>query len=395
MSRQVRPHWSVKVCKPRKDEGARLRLRVRPNAPLIAAGHRERRLAVDTTDPAVAATMAKEWERKLNASFGGHDRLTVSQVFDKHLAWREVDPDGNPSTTSTYRLAFRHLSSAIGGVLAYDVSETVVVRAQEHLRRVAGLSPRTVNLHMRCAGAAWEWATKKGLVRVPWVKPESLKARDGTKRSLTPWELEAFFEWLAGHQGGRWTAFFKLLANTSCRVSEIRHLREGRLDRSEGVLIVDSHRAHDGSKRNKAVGVDPEDAALVPLRAHGELLFPSFTGDAARPVSREQVRRVLKTWAKQALPDPETIDTHSLRRTCISHLRRAGVPDAVGQRQAGIKNTRIYTDYDRNTVDDDLRLAIRKLKEYRQRAVTEHREKLAREDSSEADNDTQEEPGVE
>lgn len=374
MSPHVRPHWSVQVSKPRKDEGEKLRLRIRPNTPLLAAGHRERRLAVNTTDPAAAAAMAKEWERKLNARFGGAS-LTVSQVFDKHLAWREADPHANPSTTASYRLAFRYLRPELGATAAEDVSAAAILRTQDRLQSTSGLNPSTINLYMRCGAASWRWANKRGIVAAPWTAPDALKKIDGTKRPLTPVELEDFLEWLSGYQGGRWTTIFRLLANTSCRASEILLLREGQLDRTEGVLLVLSHRNRDGAKQNKAVAVDPEDAALVPVRQHGELLFPSFTGDATRPVSREQLRRVLKTWAEQKLADPENIDTHSLRRTFISHLRRALVPDAIGQRQAGIKDTHIYVGYDRNTVGDDLRECVKQVKEYRREVVRKHREK--------------------
>lgn len=373
MSRQVRPHWSVKVCKPRKDEGDKLRLRIRPNAPLVAAGHKERRRALNTTDPGTAAAHAAEWSRKLNASFGG-PRLTVAQVFDKHLAWREADPNANPSTIATYRLAFRYVLPLMGAMAVDDVSEASILRVQDELRAKSGLSPSTINLYMRTAAKAWDWVKRRGMATAAWVSPERLPEVESDKRPLTPVEHDDFFGWLQVYQGGRWLVLFRMLSETSCRSSEIRLLREGELDRATGSVIIRSHQRKDGSKRNKAIAVSRATAAMVPVRAHGELLFPGHR-DPTRPVSREQVRRVIKTWAGQALPDPENIDTHSVRRSWVADAQRAGVPDAVGQRQTGIRTTKTYTGYARNAVPDNLHDALEQVLEYRRRVVAEHRAK--------------------
>jgi len=335
---------------------------------LSRQGFKERRVSAKTTNWDTARTLAAEWSRKLNAPLRQHSGLTCLDVLDKHLAWREAGPKSNPATTSNYRRAHHFLGKALAGTFAEKLTEAKILLARDHLVQREDLAPSTINLYMRCGKTAWDWARKRGIVVAPWLPPAPLEEEDSLKRPLTPAELADFRGWLRSYCGGRWVLFFNVLIESGCRVSEVRLLREGDLDRETGSILIRSHRSRGSSKKNKAIGVTKLTASLVPLRKHGELLFPGF-GKANAPVSREQPRKILKLWAEQALADPENIDSHSLRRSWISHARRAGVSDAVGQRQAGISSIRVYTGYERNTVGDDLHRAVEQVQEYRRRAT--------------------------
>lgn len=372
------------MAKPRKNEGPSLRLRFCPNSTLRATGCRERRIGINTEDVELAERMAAQWQRRLNAPLRVGNRPSFIEIYDQFLAFRRAEPDANPETLSNFTLAGVHLAAAFDGVAADDVGEATILLAQDYLRTHTTLAASTINLYMRLGAKAWRWAKKRKLVTTVWVldRDDRLEEIDSDKRPMTPVELDSFLGWLEGYQEGRWVAFFLVLSETSCRVSEIRLLKEGQLDRETGIVLVRSHRSRRGSKRNKDIACSRETAALVPERQHGELLFPGFGKEKSRPVSGEQARSILKKWAKQALPDPENIDTHSLRRSWIQDARRAGVPDAIGQRQTGINNVEVYAGYQRNAVGDDLHEALERVLAYRRLKVAEHRAKQAAQENA-------------
>ena len=64
------------------------------------------------------------------------------------------------------------------------------------------------------------------------------------------------------------------------------------------------------------------------------------------------------------VPDGERLDTHSLRRSFVSHGTRAGVPDDVLGRLTGHGHAMIEH-YQRETVGDDLRAAQDQVREWR------------------------------
>lgn len=373
------PRWTVSVSKPRKREGSKLYLRFRPNVTLRRAGNKERRLVLPTQDPSVAQAQAAKWERLLNSRLKTSGAACFIDIYDKFLADRGLDDKSNPTTTENYMTARSHLAKAFEGVFAKDVDQASILLAQDYLKNQTELSASTINLYLRLGAKAWRWAKKRQLVSTPWVldREDKLEEVESDKRPLTAVELDEFLEFVQGYQDGRWVTFFLMLSETSCRVSEIRKLKEGQLERETGALFVRSHRSRRSSKKNKDISCSKETAALVPVRQHGELLFPGFGKDKSRPVSREQPRRILKKWARQALQDPENIDTHSIRRSWIQDARRAGVPDAVGQRQTGISSVEVYAAYQRNAVGDDLHDAVERVLAYRRMKVAEHRAKQA------------------
>ena len=374
---KVPPRWTVSVAKPRKNEGHSLRLRFRPNTTLRKSGCRERRINITTQDSTVAEKQASQWQRRLNAPLRTSNGPTFVEIYNKFLADRQAEAEANPETIANFRNAGVHLAAAFDGVEADEISEATILLAQDYLKTHTSLAPSTINLYMRLGAKAWRWAKKRKLVTTVWVldREDRLEEIDSDKRPMTPVELDSFLEWLEDYREGRWVTFFLVLSETSCRVSEIRLLKEGQLDRETGAVFVRSHRSRRSSKRNKDIACSRETAALVPERQHGELLFPGFGKDKSRPVSGEQARRILKKWAEQALPDPENIDTHSLRRSWIQDARRAGVPDAIGQRQTGISSVEVYSGYQRNAVGDDLHEALERVLAYRRLKVAEHRAK--------------------
>lgn len=341
--------WRLTLNEPRLDQGERsLYARGRRFVNGVA---REQRISTGTMNRAEAEAHRARMEAEWN---------TPSMTLPGIMEARAADLT-NPDTLEGHRVARLRISEVLDVPVA-EVTRAALLRGRDAMRALKPpLSPETVNTYMRRAAACWRWAEERGLVDRPWPRLKPLTKGPRRKRPYTPAELDAVLAWVSEWQGGRWLPLLSLVVDTGRRVGEVCRLKGRDLDREERTVTV-------VQKGGTALVVPVSDAALALLeeRAPDAWLFPRpMRGGGVGPARRDAVRSVVRRAIRALkIPDGERLDTHSLRRSFVSHGHRAGVPDDVLGRISG-HGKPMLAHYQRETVGDDLRAAQTQVREWR------------------------------
>jgi len=358
--------WRVYVAAPRKKARERCwRLRVKrrgPNGKWVDA-YQE---ATETEDRTLAEELARIHEATLNS--GGRVATsgapTLPVLMEARITDMERDPIKSQESVVAFRYARDKLATILGDVPATALDRAALLRAQDRLRGEIG--PETVNTYLRRAAACWRWCEARGLIDKPWPRIKPLKKPPARKRPYTPGELDAVLGWAREYEGGRWLGLLSLMAEAGGRrVSEVCRIKGRDVDRD--CLTV---RVLQKGSRSLVLPVTPETMALLPERGPDEWVFRRKRqarsgggwGHARRDSVLAVVRRAIRALG---IPDGERLDVHSFRRSFATDSHRAGNPNDVTRRLTGHEHAEMLEHYQRETVDDDLREAQRRVLDYR------------------------------
>lgn len=167
-------------------------------------------------------------------------------------------------------------------------------------------------------------------------------------RVLTPQELRALLDAVNWDSttGLRNRVALELMAYSGLRVTEVCNLRPGDVDLENRRVIV-----RNGKGGNDRV-VPLRDGTITCLRRwrkerhqQATYLLHTIKGQEHKQMSRSSALKMVKHYAAAAGLDTEGLGCHTLRHTCATMMRRAGVDLEIIQELLGhkhISTTRIY-----------------------------------------------------
>lgn len=319
--------------------------------------------------PEAAKGLARRWEAILNGQPGARPStlMDLMQLRIADLAAAAKRGEKSHESVEGFTVAAKRLGPVLGHVPADQLDRPAILKARTALLQ-EGIGAETANTYLRRAAACWSWCLELGLVSAPWPKVKALKKPPAKKRPYTPAELEAILGWVKGWEGGRWYPIVALIADSGRRVSEVCRLKGRDVDRQEWTVRIVLK-----GREPLCVPVSEDVRALIPQAEPEEWLFPrkrqTRTGGGIDQASRDSVRGVIKRAVRAVgIPDPERLDTHSLRRSFVSHGTRALLPDDLIRRLTGHETAAMLRHYERATVGDDLRAAQEQVMAFRQSA---------------------------
>jgi len=338
--------WRVTARPPKGRDGSNWQLRYFPppghGRPGKEGQPYQRSAGTACAEDAVRA--AEREERRLNGS-----RLTFLDVIERHVAWREADPEQAPNTLAAYRTALKKARS----LQVARVSKQELLEARDALR-ADGLAPRTVNLTFALWRKAWAWALERGLVDEDWPRIRRLREPPTKRRPCTPAELEALLDVFRVYRGGEFYPYWLLLAELGARRGEVHQLREEDLDRESGVVTFRAEVTK--TRRKRLAHVAPEVLELVPRGEPGRRLFSW---------SPPTLTRSWKHAIRVAGLDGEALTPHSLRRAWITDAFEAELPLNHIMRQVGHVKAQVTLGYQANARDQRVRESALRVRAYR------------------------------
>lgn len=352
--------WKVYVCAPPNSgkNGRNFLLSAQED------GIEWKRRSARTPDRGEADLRAREWLAEIMRTIAPLDRdPTLGAILERHYLALERDPESGRSTVLTYRTAMRRLVPLAGALRASELDRARLVEAMKSMR--AGRTPSgkpllgaVVKQTMRCARAAWRWAIERRFVTQPWP---SFKGRDyGAKRTkrrpYTSAEVLAVLGWIGEHRA-TWAPFFRLMAATGMRSSEVCGLR-GRdvLRDALEVRFLDAK-----SKEPTGAPVPADVMDLLPRVDEGARVFSGPRGGQATPHAAGKVAR--SAIRALQLADGHLLDVHSFKRAMVDVLHRAKDEDGqridvgTAMRVTRHKTLSVHSDYQRNAIGHDVRAA--------------------------------------
>lgn len=346
--------WRVHVRSPRKP-GGKWRMVARATADHPIRSRELQATCQEARDRTQAQLEVAAWERLLNES--GQEvlgqALTVLDVLDARLK-SLVRLKANQNSIRRTRNARKRLEQ-VALVPVSRWTRAALLQARESLQE-RGLAPATINTDLATLAAAWRWAEERDAVSAPWPRVRPLRKGPRKKRPYTDEEVRRILEWAGSYRAGAWLPIFATLADTGRRVSAVLGLRGRDVNYETGDCLW-----HEKGDQVLAIPVSSATLPLLPRVEPNEPVFGQFgrRRSAGLATRRESVRKVLKRALKELkIPDPERLDTHSLRRAWCATAERNGVPVDVGRRVTGHRTRAMWDHYQAEAVGDDLRQAV-------------------------------------
>mgnify|MGYP001421560804 CR=1 FL=1 len=355
------PRWKVSVVPPRKSARER-HWQLRAWKRLPGGAVEEHRESSNTDDRARAEELARQHELDLNRGGAPGTDWTVLEVSEARA--QALEAEGRPQAARKLRKAAERV-----GLFATtpdrELDARAVLRARDALI-ADGLATRSAKVVLRLLMAAWRWAEERGHVRTPWPKVSKLRCPATRKRPYTDGEVAALLTWVESYKGGKWAPLFHLLADTGRRVGELVRLRGRDVRREAGVIELGRTKTGEVAR----VPVPAETMALLPQVEGEAFLWPAQArvnrGAGPGHTSNGAVRAVLRRGLEAIkVPDPERLDTHSLRRAFVATAERAGVATDVGRRVTGHATRAMWDHYQAQAVGDDLHQVVEVVREQR------------------------------
>lgn len=160
-------------------------------------------------------------------------------------------------------------------------------------------------------------------------------------------------------EGGHYVPFFRLLADTGCRVGEACALLGRDVDRGRNEV-----RFRRTKTTPRTIAVSPEVMALIPTTAPSDHVFKSRRGNRMKPSTALDVFTRVKSKAGLG---SAPLDVHSLRRSWITDAHRAGVPMAESMRQTGHRSPTVHLGYTAGAPTDRTHQAAEAVRSFRDR----------------------------
>jgi len=222
------------------------------------------------------------------------------------------------------------------------VAQTVTNEEGEKVPSKRIVTPRTANTELGHMKTMLSWAEARGLIKsnpIAKVEPLPVTRADQYKvrRALTEEEVTRLLAASNERQRLIWLTFL----STGLRKNELSELLWSDVDLERGFLTVRAEVAKTGSEDSIPV----PSALVAELRRHyAQQQVQAKNQDRAMPSKvfppkcgksiYGNLRRSLSACVTKAKVNPAGIDVHSLRKTFITHLIRAGVNPKTVQRLA-------------------------------------------------------------
>ncbi len=287
---------------------------------------------------------AREFISEIVASVHGGEGLrtfAVRQWFD-HFCKIKVDSQ-DPDTSAKYEQIKREFLEFLGPKADLNILSITSgdVRAFRAHRKQSGLTATTLNDHLTILSSYFNGAWRDHAIsNNPCTAVEP--ARDNlspTKRQKKPFTIEQVKALLDESAEGDWHGLIKVAFYTGARLENCANLRFRNLDfNSEPPVVVFENYSKHGDEHTVPMHPALEDYLLsVPTpKSDDAFLFPTLAGRRVANLSK-QFRKLMnaaciKNWKVReagngAARDVWALGFHSFRRTHVSTLANAGVPE--------------------------------------------------------------------
>jgi integrase len=299
-----------------------------------------------------AATLAKErtltearirefLSQELKSVTGeGLRTFTVRKWFD-HFCKIKADSQ-DPDTAAKYEQIKREFLAFLGPKADLDILAitSADVRAFRDSRKKSGLSATTLNDHLTTLSSYFNGAWRDHVISnnpCTAVEParDNLSPRKRQKQPFTVEQVKALID----EAKGDWRGLIKLAFFTGARLENCANLRFRNLDYSEPSVVVFENYSKHGDEHKVPMHPALEEYLLTlkpKTKSNDEFLFASLAGRRVANLSKQfrklMVAARIRNWkvreaGKGAARDVWALGFHSFRRTHVSIMANAGVPE--------------------------------------------------------------------
>jgi len=296
-----------------------------------------------------AKALATSLEAKANRGlFEPGRRVRVAELLD--LVLQDYRLHGRASLADAERRISKHLEPALGHVPAGPLSD-LTGYVQDRLE--AGARPGTINRELAIVSKAYRLGQERGLVdRRPVIR--LLSEADGIRQGvLRPEEFARLLEAISDEH---LRLFVRWLGTTGMRSGEAKQLTWAMVHGDE--LRVPAPAAK--NRRDRVLPLaGPLSSIIQEARSRRRLDCPTVFHRHGRPIGA-----IRKTWARACQKAGlEGLIPHDLRRSAVTSLFRAGIPEHLILAISGHQTSSILRRY--NIADrEDTARALEKLGEY-------------------------------
>lgn len=270
--------------------------------------------------------------------------FTTRQWFEH---WCKIKSDSrDPGTATIYEQVKRQFLVFLGGKADQNIVSITSrdVRAFRDHRKATGVSATTLNLALTILSAYFNAAWKDHVISNNPCSPiENVKdTLSPARRQKQPFSVEQV-KALLDHAKGDWSGLIRVAYYSGARLENCANLRFRNLDfNSEPSVIVFEKYSKHGDEHRVPMHPALEKFLLSLPSSEDEdaFVFPSLAGLYVTNLSRQfrllmeeahiknwKVREGVRGKGKSAARDVWALGFHSLRRTNVSLLANAGVPE--------------------------------------------------------------------
>lgn len=273
--------------------------------------------------------------------------MRVESMLDSYV---KVRPGITKASLDRYYQALRSFKKVMGrDAQRRDLCDE---RLCEYMQKAidGGMSPQTINSYRSIYVRLWQYAYKKGWMKLPPVMVPTVKEERKTPRALSTSELFSTIAYFEGIPNGRtpndhwtwqhWRAFMMVLYDTGARYDAILSALRSDVDWDAAVPIIrlDPKRAKTRHEQHLKIGVDTM-AYLKELVPNGDRLFP---WNACKTSLRNRFVDALKS---QGLYE-KGMGFHIIRKThATAAYANSGGDIGMVQRQLGHSNPQMTLRY--------------------------------------------------
>ena len=297
----------------------------------------------EQAERAIESIRTKAREGRLDLPKGRKVHRTFAEAADEYLT-RLEESGGKNLKPKTMHLR-RHLIPYFGKQRADQLKE-FGLKTYRVKRRAAGASDATVNRematlsHMLKSAVRWDWF---GADRVPPIDKE--KEAQQPIVVLTEEQSAALMKAAMQDQDGRLWLFVMFGLGAAMRHREILKVRYDQIDFANRRIFIPEAKA--GEREQP---ITPALAAALKQqqqmeREGEEWVFPTVIPGQAKAGHRTNMARPFARAVARAKLDPDKVTPHTMRRTAITRLVKAGVDLPTIQRISGHKTLAMVLRY--------------------------------------------------
>jgi integrase len=290
-------------------------------------------------------------------------RLTVHDLLETLKAKFEMNGQDSAQNLSHLKKADEDFGHYLAmGLTPEHVDKYKTDRLGKHDK------PATINRPLQMVRQAYRLAAKRGKVaRVPSI--ELLSEEGNARRGFL--EPAQFRNLLAALPDDGLRDFCEWAYITGQRKSEIAQLRWSMIEGTE--LRIPGDICKNG--RPRTIPLSSDLAAIVERRKGARRIEDNGTARIVEFIFHrdgKQVREFRKSWATARKTAKVSALFHDLRRSSIRNAIQAGVIPQVAKKLSGHISDAVFARYNILTTDD-LRVALEKTKEYREKEATKRK----------------------
>jgi integrase len=309
------------------------------------------------------ALLAKRRAEAFEGRYFDSPKAVLLTVAEAWKAWEPVskrDNDSHATTTGRAAHLKRHLGDRRCSLLTVaDVDAYRTARLNEVTQRKAPPSSATLDREVALLKRCLSYAVECGKLRVNPLAGVPLLNKPNVRRTVLG---EADFDRLLDKAADHIKAMLLVAFDTGMRKTEVVRLRRTQLDLKRG--CVELHAADTKAEEARVVYLQARTLAAlkaIPVRLGSPYVFTNPNGKPWNTLPRRAFKSACDAAGLQ------DVWVHDLRRSFVTHARRAGVPESVVMRMSGHKTAAVFRRY--NIVEDeDLKAAVQRIEIARSRS---------------------------